>query len=185
MECEKCKRWVHCECYGYDGVGDPRLKEFHFCYECLFEDDSEAKNEAVILVKRRKVLKVILDKEEIKQDDSSHSFLAKELSMPKKELKEVFGALQEEKILYHRPNMKANLWKVTKSARKLKTIQARYFNPNNNKVSGTQGARTGTMSSYDDEGLTDTNNGHNSDTDYSDHDLPHFTRIYASDEYVK
>ena len=185
MECEKCNRRVHCQCYGYDGVYDVRLKEFHFCYNCLFENNSEAYKEALTLVKRRRVLKIILERDEVRQDERSNVCLAEKLSMPKTELNAVFGALQKEKVIYHRKGMEENLWKVTKSARKLRSIRFRYFNPVNNKVSQKRGTRNGTASSFEDEILSDAKPYHDSDTDYSQHDLPHFTRVFASDECIK
>lgn len=185
MECESCNRWVHCECYGYKDSADRRVKEFHFCYKCLFEDDPQGYEEAIVLAKRRKVLRFILERDEVKQDESSNTSLAKELSMPQMELKEVIGALQQEKILYHRPNMKEHIWKVTKSARKLKTIQTRYFDPKLSKVGIDRESKSGTMSSYDDEPLSDTNEGHNSDTDYEGHVQSHFQSVYGSQEKLK
>lgn len=184
MECEKCCRWVHCQCYGYEGIADDRVKEFHFCYDCLFENKPDDYQEAITLVKRRRVLKVILGNDEVKQDETSNHSLAIKLSMPETDLNEVFGALEKEKVIYHKKGMEENLWKVTKSARKLKSIKSRYFNPSNHKVRATRGTKNGTTSSFDEDFISDANLSQDSDTDYSEHELPHFTRVYASEEGV-
>lgn len=161
------------------------MNNFHFCYDCLFEDNPEGYQEAITLVKRRRVLKFILDTDEVKHDQTSNKSLAERLSMPETDLNEVFGALQKEKVLYHRKGMEENLWKVTKSARKLKSIKFRYFNPTLNKVGSTRReTKNGTTSSFEEEVLSDAKS-QDSDTDYSEHELPHFTRVYASEELIK
>lgn len=158
---------------------DRRIKDFHFCYKCLFEGDPKAHEEALALVKRRKVLKFILKKDEVKQDDSFNSQLAQDLAIPKKELKAVIGALQKEKILFHRPHFEEHIWKVTKSARKLQTINHRYFNPEFTKMTP---KCSGTVSSCDSELLSDSKAGHDSDTDFTevDREIPHFTKCWRT-----
>ncbi|KAM3416644.1 Meiosis-specific protein hop1 [Cercospora zeina] len=35
IECSLCDTWQHLNCYGFTGEADPRLPDYHVCYECL------------------------------------------------------------------------------------------------------------------------------------------------------
>lgn len=180
MECEKCQRWVHCKCYGYKDSEDSRISNFHFCYKCLYEDDPTALEESLAMVKRRKILNFILEKDEIKQDESFNSQIAQELVIPKKEVKEFLESLQKDKVLFHRPYFHEGVWKVTQSSRKLQSLNNRYFDPLANMATPTR--RPGSVSSVGSEILSSHSVGQYSDTDYSDNELPKFTRMYSEED---
>lgn len=176
MECEKCQNWVHCQCYGYKGVEDPRVKDFHFCYKCLYGKNSLAYQEAVELIKRRKLLALAIERGEVVHDE--YNFLARKLAIPENELDKMIGELLKEKFLIKRKGVDYNLWKVTKSVRKLKSINHRYFNPKNSRLNTR--AKTGTiLSSAEEEGLSDFGKAHESDTDYSEHEIPYLPNAFG------
>jgi hypothetical protein len=176
MECEKCQRWVHCKCYGYFGSDDPRINDFHFCYQCLYGRGSSAYHEAIELIKRRKLLALAINCGEVVHDVKNS--LARKLAIPDPELGKLIGELQKDKFLIQQKGVNYNRWKVTKSARKLKSINYRYFNPKKSSLDIRR--KTGTiMSSAEEEMLSESGKNHDSDTEYSEHDVPYLPNAFG------
>lgn len=175
MECEKCQRWVHCECYGYTGSEDPRIKDFHFCYLCLYGKGSSY-YEAIELIKRRKLLALAINRGEVVHDVKNP--LTRKIAIPDPELSKIIRELQKDKFLIQQKGVDYNSWRVTKSARKLKSINHSYFNPMKSRLETK--SKPGTiMSSAGEEMLSESGRNHDSDTEYSEHDVPYLPNAFG------